>query len=677
MNQMSLKKILLLLLVTAAIGQSITAQAAADKTAPKVTYSLSTKEDTNGTVKVKVKVTDASKITSVKWASGSKDKAYFKEGGKALTLKNSAVSVTVKKNATYSFYAKDSAGNVTVKKVKITNIDTVLPVLKVTSSTTKATNKSIKLKVVVSDEGSGIKEVKYLSGKKTLEQVAASGKALSITEGAGSITVKKNGTYSVAVWDNAGNSMLITKKISNIDATAPELSASYNVMEQTASVKISSQDTGAGIERVLYLKGKAAADSEKWSSDTAKEITKDTFSVKNTGTYTILAEDKAGNTTVFPIDIQMEFKAVWISYLEFSKKGYSQAAFKKYIDEMYDNCVAKNMNAVVVQVRPFSDAFYPSKYFPWSVYVSGEQGKNPGYDPLEYMVKAAHERGLSFHAWINPYRVTLANTKVSTLAEDNPARQWRENDADKRNVLTFGSNLYYNPASSQAQKLIINGVKEIVQNYDVDGIHFDDYFYPTLGTSYKTNFDAEEYNTYKAECSKKGTTAKSIIEWRRGNVNTLIKKIYSAIKTIDENCVFGISPAGNMSNLYASDRYYSDVKTWMKSSSYIDYICPQIYWSFEHKTADFNKMLKEWTAAKTSKTVNLYIGLAAYRAGISKSEASSIGDSEWATSNTVLKRQVLAGRESGIVDGFILFRYEQVMGTKAATEMKNLLSILE
>ncbi|MFW5670185.1 MAG: family 10 glycosylhydrolase, partial [Acetivibrio ethanolgignens] len=122
--------------------------------------------------------------------------------------------------------------------------------------------------------------------------------------------------------------------------------------------------------------------------------------------------------------------------------------------------------------------------------------------------------------------------------------------------------------------------------------------------------------------------------------------------------------------------YYSDVKLWMKSSNYIDYICPQIYWSFQHKTAAYDKMLKEWLDAKISDTVNLYVGLAAYRAGISKSEASSIGDPEWGTSKTVLKRQVLEGRNSGIVDGFILFRYDYIVGKKAATEMKNLVSIL-
>lgn len=678
MKKIGFKKwIFLCLLMIVFVGEAVTSQAATDKKAPKITYSFSTKEATNGTVKITIKVTDSSKISSVKWASGSQKTAYFKEKGKKLTLKKSKVSVTVKKNGTYTFYAKDSAGNTAVKKVTVKNIDTVLPVIEAVPNKTEYTNSSVKLKVTVSDADSGIKEVKYLSGKKTLEEVAASGKQLTLKEGTGSITVKKNGSYSIVVWDMAGNNVLITSTIKNIDTIEPVLSASYHVMEQKAEVKVNAKDEASGIQSVKYCKGNLAVDSKEWDSDSAVIVKKDKFVVSENGTYTILAEDIAGNKTVFLLEISLELRAVWISYLEFSKNGYTEAEFKAYIDEMYDNCVENNMNTVVVQVRPMGDALYPSKYFPWSVYVSGEEGKNPGYDPLKYMVSAAHERGLAFHAWINPYRITLTGTKVSALSEDNPARKWREDESTERNVLTYGGKLYYNPASKQVQTLIINGVKEIVKNYDVDGIHFDDYFYPNLGTSYKSNFDADEYKEYKAECEKKGTTAKSIVDWRRANVNTLIKKIYTAIKGIDKNCVFGISPAGNMSNLYADNNYYSDVKLWMKSSDYIDYICPQIYWSFKHKTAAYDKMLKEWLDAKTSDTVNLYVGLAAYRAGISKSEASSIGDPEWATSKTVLKRQVLEGRNSGIVDGFILFRYDFTIGKKAATEMKNLVSILD
>ncbi|MFW5669950.1 MAG: hypothetical protein ACOCM4_12010, partial [Acetivibrio ethanolgignens] len=214
MKRISLKKwILMCLLMTFFVGEAVISQAATDKKAPKITYSFSTKEVTNGTVKITIKVTDSSQISSVKWASGSQKAAYFKEKGKKLTLKKSTASVTVKKNGTYTFYAKDSAGNTAVKKVTVKNIDTVLPLIEAVPSKTEYTNKSVKLKVTVSDADSGIKEVKYLSGKKTLEEVAVSGKPLTLKEGTGSITVKKNGSYSIAVWDQAGNNVLITSTI--------------------------------------------------------------------------------------------------------------------------------------------------------------------------------------------------------------------------------------------------------------------------------------------------------------------------------------------------------------------------------------------------------------------------------------------------------------------------------
>lgn len=584
MKKISLKQILFIcLLFVSLVGEVRTAWAATDKKAPTITYSCSTKEATDHAIKIKIRVKDSSKITAVKWASGSHKASYFAKKGEKLTLKKSVAYVKVKENGIYTFYAKDSAGNTSVKKVSVKNIDTEEPVL----------------------------------------------------------------------------------------------SASYHVMEQKATVSVNGKDEASGIQYVKYHKGNLSADAKEWEEDTAVLVENEQFIVSENGIYTILAEDAAGNRTVFPLEIQIEFRAVWISYLEFSKDGYTEESFQAHIDEMYDNCVKNHMNAVIVQVRPMSDALYPSKYFPWSVYASGEQGKDPGYDPLEYMVEAAHERGLAFHAWINPYRITLTGTKTSALSEDNPARMWREEKSTKRNVLTHDGKLFYNPSSEQAQKLIVNGVKEIVENYDVDGIHFDDYFYPGLGSSYKSNFDAAEYKEYKKECEEEGTTPESIVDWRRSNVNTLVKNIYAAIKEIKEDCVFGISPAGNMSNLYLPNNYYSDVKLWMSSSEYIDYICPQIYWSFKHKTAAYDKMLKEWMDAKTSDTVNLYVGLAAYRAGISKTEASSIGDSEWATSKTVLKRQVLEGRESGIVDGFVLFRYDFTVGKKAEKEMKNLVSILD
>ncbi|MBO4504865.1 MAG: family 10 glycosylhydrolase, partial [Lachnospiraceae bacterium] len=199
-------------------------------------------------------------------------------------------------------------------------------------------------------------------------------------------------------------------------------------------------------------------------------------------------------------DTEREFRAVWIAYYDFGVSHYSNAAdFTTYVNEMFDNAVALGMNAVVVHVRPFSDAMYKSSYFPWSSYASGKQGVDPGYDPLAIMVEEAHARDLEIHAWLNPYRITAKYTlteeeKNATplmqktllakrlLSKKNPARKWLSNKktSDDRRVIAYQAQLYYNPAIAEVRKLIVNGVKEIVENYDVDGIHFDDYFYPAF-----------------------------------------------------------------------------------------------------------------------------------------------------------------------------------------------------
>lgn len=360
-------------------------------------------------------------------------------------------------------------------------------------------------------------------------------------------------------------------------------------------------------------------------------------------------------------DKEEELQAVWISYLEFLDRlkdpktgtsGFTEERFENLIDEMFDNVVEMNMNAVVVHVRPFGDAMYPSKYFPWSKYISGTQGKDPGFDPLKYMVAAAHERGLQFHAWINPYRVTSETTDFNTLSKDNMARKWLTNKTkkDDRNVLSFGGALYYNPSDTWVQAQIRYGIQEIVENYDVDGIHFDDYFYPTLGSNYKKNFDYIEYQEYNSWCKENGVKVKSIADWRRDNVNRLVKKVYQDIKKIDKNVKFGISPGGFLDYLMMDDRYYTDIKTWLSKPGYIDYICPQLYWSFGSSEFPYAKTLDRWLALNTNKDVKMYVGIATYRAG------SSI-DTEWNDPN-ILKNMLEYGRDTGLVDGYVYFRYD-------------------
>ena len=224
-----------------------------------------------------------------------------------------------------------------------------------------------------------------------------------------------------------------------------------------------------------------------------------------------------------------ELHGVWISFLDYNAKGYTRESFTRQAKEMFDTCKENNFNTVFVHVRMFSDAMYNSKYFPWSKYSSGKIGKSPGFDPLSIMVSEAHKRRLKIHAWINPYRITKDTTSNSALARSSYAYKWRNSKSPslRRNVLNYGGQLYFNPSKPSVQNLIVNGVKEIVKNYDVDGIHFDDYFYPNLGTSYRKNFDAKEYNTYAKNSRKNGKTPLGIVAWRRNNVTKLIRHVYS------------------------------------------------------------------------------------------------------------------------------------------------------
>ncbi|BCN30328.1 family 10 glycosylhydrolase [Anaeromicropila herbilytica] len=363
-----------------------------------------------------------------------------------------------------------------------------------------------------------------------------------------------------------------------------------------------------------------------------------------------------------------ELRAMWISYLEFGTTAKTKEQFETMIDTMYDNCVSYGMNAVVVQVRPFADALYPSNYFPWSAYVSGEQGKSVDYDPLKYMVSAAHDRGLEFHAWINPYRVSLSSD-YSKLSDDNIAKVWHESEDKNRNVLSYSNKLYFNPAIPEVRSLIVNGVKELVKNYNIDGIHMDDYFYPTFSKdNVSSTFDATEYKAYVEENKENGVESLSIADWRRKNVTTLVKKIYSSIKTIDPGVAFGIAPAANLSNLRSTLQHYVDIDTWVSKAAYVDYLCPQIYWGFDYGAYSYDKVMDQWAELNADKIIKLYSGLAVYKAGTSES-------AEWKNDDEILMKQVEYSREDNKVNGFMFFRYEHFLKTYTQNAINNMLSL--
>lgn len=376
-------------------------------------------------------------------------------------------------------------------------------------------------------------------------------------------------------------------------------------------------------------------------------------------------------TTQAKAAVSTERKAVWFSFDDLDFKVKTKAYFTKQIKKMFDNVKSMGMNTVVVHVRPYGDAMYESEYFPWSKIASGKQGKNPGFDPLNIMVTQAHERNLRIEAWVNPYRVTLSSTSISKLSKDNPARKWYSKAATRRNVLIYNGQIYYNPSKPAVRQLIVKGVKELVQNYDVDGIHFDDYFYPSFTQyNYKRVFDAKEYNAYVKRQQKKNESYTSITSWRRSQVNCLVRQVYQAIKKIDSSVEFGISPAGNIDNLKSKTSYYVDIDRWVCNSGYVDYICPQIYWGFQNGQYSYDKVLKRWIQLCSKRKVKLYVGLAMYR-------TVYYGSSEWRTSKTIMKRSVAYARKTGKTDGFYFFTYSSFVNAKAAKEKENLVAELK
>ena len=275
-------------------------------------------------------------------------------------------------------------------------------------------------------------------------------------------------------------------------------------------------------------------------------------------------------------------RAVWINFYEMGELCRDKTAdtYRQAVDALLDKAVALGLNSVIAHVRSHSDSFYPSSLFPWSVQIAGAQGVGVDFDPLAIFIEAAHAKGVSFHAWVNPYRVLSPSNDPSVLSDGNPAKRWLS-DADgegKGLVVVRSDGIYYNPAAPQVRKLIIDGVREIVENYDVDGIHFDDYFYPTSNE----DFDQSEYAAYQAEA---GDSALSLDAWRRTQTNLLVSGVYSAIKQVKPDVLFGVSPQASVEKNQTS--CFADVQRWASEEGYVDYICPQIYFGYEYPESNF------------------------------------------------------------------------------------------
>ncbi len=355
-------------------------------------------------------------------------------------------------------------------------------------------------------------------------------------------------------------------------------------------------------------------------------------------------------------------KSVWVAYYElqeFIKDDESD--FENEIEKRFSQLKDMGFNTITVQVRPCADAFYKSAYFPSSKYCFGKQGVDMPYDPLKIMCAVAEKQDLSLEAWINPYRVSQDND-INKLCDTNFAKKWYKNKSKKRNIYVSKKAAYFNPASSDVNKLIVNGVKEIVENYSVSAIHFDDYFYPDTDK----NIDNAEYQKYL----KKGGKS-SLSDWRRENVSNMIKSVYSAVKSVNKKVKFGISPASNIDNDYSS--LYADVEKWSQDSGYIDYICPQIYFGFKNVKQPFMQTTKKWM--NTAKC-DLYIGLPLYKCSKSDEYAAKNDESiinEFKNNNDIIARQIRYIKNFDEIDGFYLFSYSCLFDKNCRNEVENLL----
>jgi len=344
-----------------------------------------------------------------------------------------------------------------------------------------------------------------------------------------------------------------------------------------------------------------------------------------------------------------EWRAVWVSYLEWAAMDFStEDAFRARVVQLLDNCTGLGLNTVLAQVRPFGDALYRSSLFPWSHLCTGVQGQDPGFDPLDVLLQEAHTRGISVEAWVNPYRLRSSAAMPPNLADSNLANthpEW---------VCTVDEGLYLNPAEPAAADYVVQGVAELVQNYAVDGIHFDDYFYPTTDES----IDAAQFAA---------SGAGNLAAWRRENVTALVRAVHDTVKAADPTLRFGISPQGNPDN--DENQQYSDVTGWLASGgedAVVDYLCPQVYWGQGFALHNgstrfaFENIVPAWLAYPRAEGVALYFGLGAYRVGVGDGGSNENSLSGWSTGRA-LADQVAFLREQG-AEGWALYRYGSLFG---------------
>ena len=339
---------------------------------------------------------------------------------------------------------------------------------------------------------------------------------------------------------------------------------------------------------------------------------------------------------------------VWLSFSEINAMLQSEAGFKAEFDNVIENCKALKIGEIYIHIRAYCDSLFKSDYFPLI-----KAAENTDYDLFEYIINACHTAGIKIHAWINPYRVLTSSGNKENLNPESPAYKWLSDDnaENDKNVVLYNG-IYLNPAEQEVRELVINGIREVLNKYEVDGIHFDDYFYPTTDPE----FDSVSYEKYRSETEN----PLSLADWRRANVNALISGCYTAVKFYGKDIVFSVSPAASIEKNY--NELYADAGTWVESGC-VDCIIPQLYFGFDYpdKQFCFDNLLGEWIELAGKNTeVELKIGLAPYKIGTD----TAADREEWNASEDIIARQAEKCYTNGSVAGYVLFSYSSLVSSE-------------
>ncbi len=324
---------------------------------------------------------------------------------------------------------------------------------------------------------------------------------------------------------------------------------------------------------------------------------------------------------------------LWLPYMDFENYMYnkSENEYRQEVKKILSDAKAEGINTIYFHVHPNGDSYYKSNIFPKGTYYTGD------YDPLQIMLDEAHDIGISVHAWINPYRMQTVE-QMENLPDDFIVKQWVNENSPM--VKTVNNRWYLNPAYDEVTELVSECAEEILENYSVDGIHIDDYFYPTADTE----FDIEAFET---------SGNSDLSQWRQENINKMVKSLYDTVKNYNKRVKFGVSPQGNINANYNSQ--YADVKLWSGTEGYADYIIPQIYFGFNNETCPFETTLHEWEKLIGDSGVSLVIGLAEYKTGEEDKWAGEAGKNEWIENPDIIQQQIELVKSS-TADGYALYR---------------------